>query len=71
MKEVYQMGNAATRAKNKYNEENYERVALNIKKGTKSTLTSVAKEQGQSLNGFIKAAVKEKYEVLTGEKIEL
>ena len=57
--------------KNKYNTENYDRVSLNIKKGTKATLTEAAKEQGKSLNGFIKTAVKEKYEALTGEKIEL
>ena len=29
------MGNAATKAKNKYNEENYERIALSVKKGGK------------------------------------
>ena len=60
-----------TEYKNKYNTENYDRVSLNIKKGTKATLASVAKDQGHSLNGFIKSAVQEKYEALTGETIEL
>lgn len=60
-----------TEYKNKYAAENYDRVSLNIKKGTKATLTNTAQSHGQSLNGFIKSAVQEKYEALTGETIEL
>lgn len=60
-----------TEYKNKYNTENYDRVALNIKKGAKEKLADLAKEQGTSLAGFIKSAVQDKYAALTSEDIDL
>lgn len=56
---------------NKYIGENYDRVNLTIKKGTKQTLQDIAKNKGESINGYIKAAVSERYKADTGNDIEL
>lgn len=48
------MGKAATRAKNKYNAENYDRINLSVPKGKKDAYNKAAKEKGfLSLNKFI------------------
>ena len=52
------MGKPATRAKNKYNAENYDRVSLSLPKGRKEELMEFAKENGYtSLNQFIADAL--------------
>ena len=51
--------------------QNYDCININVSKTAKFTLTEVAKEQGQSLNGFIKTAIKAKIKADTGEDIEL
>ena len=51
------MGKAATKAKNKYNAENYERIALNVLKGQKDVIKAHATAQGESVNGFINRAI--------------
>lgn len=51
------MGNAATRAKNKYNAENYERISLNVPKGDKDKIKAHAESMGESVNGFINRAI--------------
>ena len=56
--------NASTRAKRKYNEKNYDRLTMNIKKGRKDELKTIAEQQGQSLNAFILAAIDEKIDRL-------
>lgn len=56
------MGKSSTKAKNKYNAENYERIALSVKKGKKDILKSHAEAQGESLNGFINRAINETVE---------
>lgn len=65
------MGKTSTASKNKWNSENYERVSLSIKKGTKEQLQKVAEENATSLNGYIKEAVRIQYRKDTGEDIEL
>ncbi len=65
------MGLKSTASKNKWNAENYERVSLSIKKGSKQPLQDVAKEQGKSINGYIKSAVQAQYKADTGNDIEL
>jgi hypothetical protein len=57
--------------KNKWQAENCDRVNLTIKKGSKQALQSIAAELGESVNGYIKNAVKARYEADTGEEIEL
>lgn len=56
--------NASTRAKRKYNEKNYDRLTMNIKKGRKDELKTIADGQGLSLNAFILAAIDEKIDRL-------
>ena len=64
--------NASTRAKRKYNEKNYDRLTMNIKKGKKEELKSIAEQQGQSLNAFVLSAIDEKIERLDqSQKVDL
>lgn len=65
------MGKTSTESKRKYNEKAYDRINLTVKKGTKQNLQEVAKEKGESINGYIKSAVKTQYRSDTGEDIEL
>ena len=65
------MGMKSTVTKNKCNAENYDRIALSVKKGAKLTLQQAAKEKGESINGYIKTALKTQYKSDTGEDIEL
>lgn len=57
-----QKGNSQTRAKNKYNAKNYDRIALQVKKGRRDILKAHADSQGESLNGFINRAIDETME---------
>lgn len=57
------MGNAATRAKNKYNAENYERIALSVPKGEKDKIKAHAESMGESVNGFINRAIENQIEM--------
>lgn len=52
-------GKASTRAKNKYNAKAYDRINIAIKKGSKAKIQAHAESKGESLNGFIKRAIKE------------
>lgn len=56
------MGKAATRAKNKYNAENYERISLSVPKGEKDKIKAHAESMGESVNGFIARAIAEAME---------
>lgn len=48
------MGKASTKAKNKYNAENYERISLSVPKGKKDEYKAAAEAAGYySLNKFI------------------
>ena len=53
------MGNAATKAKNKYNDKNYERISLSVKKGKKEEYNRMAESQGKSLNRYIIDCIEE------------
>ena len=55
-------GKASTRAKNKYNAENYDRISLSVPKGKKEQIKAFAENKGESLNGFINRAVDETIE---------
>lgn len=61
------MGKAATKAKNKYNAENYERISLNVPKGEKDKIREHAEAMGESVNGFINRAINETMERDKGE----
>ena len=52
-------GKASTRAKNKYNAANYDRIALSVKKGQRDIIKAHADAMGESLNGFVNRAIDE------------
>lgn len=60
-----------TNYKRDFNAANYDRIEITVKKGAKSTLQQAAKEKGESINGYIKTALKTQYKSDTGEDIEL
>ena len=51
------MGTAATNAKAKYNQKNYDMVPLRLKKGLKEKLEFCAKSSGKSVNQYVVDAV--------------
>ncbi len=58
---------AATKAKNKYNKENYDRLYPVTKKGRKKVYEDAAKKAGLSLNDFIIKAIEEKIKYIGNE----
>lgn len=55
-------GTSATRAKNKYNAANYDRLYPYVVKGRKAVYEAAAAAAGVSLNDFIITAIEEKIE---------
>jgi predicted HicB family RNase H-like nuclease len=55
-------GNSATRAKNKYNSENYDSLRVVAPKGKKAVIKEFAQSKGKSLNKFVNEAIDEKME---------
>ncbi|MFP4976409.1 transcriptional regulator [Paenibacillus sp. CN-4] len=53
-------GTAATRAKNKYNAANYDRLYPYVPKGRKAVYEAAAAAAGMSLNDFVVTAIEEK-----------
>lgn len=62
-------GPAATAAKNKYRDNNYDRAELAMPKGMKEAIREIAKQQGQSFNEYVCEAVKKKVQQDTGEEL--
>lgn len=58
-------------AVNKYIKNNYDRLNITIIRGTKQLIKAAAKADNESINGYVKKAVKAKYEADTGNKIDL
>ena len=55
----------------KYIKNNYDRIELKVIKGAKSLIEESAKANNESINGYVKRAVKALYEADTGGTIEL
>lgn len=55
-------GKASTRAKNKYNADNYDSLRIVVPKGKKDIIKAHASERGESLNGFVNRAIDETME---------
>lgn len=49
---------AQQRAVNKYMAANYDRINLTVPKGRKSAIEARAKEQGESVNGYINGLIR-------------
>ena len=62
---------AQQRANTKYVKNNYDTALIRMKKGAKSLIEAAAKANNESINGYVKKAVKAQYEADTGETIEL
>ena len=60
-------GNSETKAKRKYNRNNYDQFLTIVKKGEKATLQQHAAEMGESLNAWITGAIKRRYYEETGQ----
>ncbi len=55
----------------KYVKNNYDRIEIKVSKGKKAIIEAAAKADNESINGYVKKAVKAKYEADTGKEIEL
>ena len=53
---------AQQKAVTKYMKENYDEIKIRVEKGRKADIKAHAESRGQSVNGFIIAAVDEKME---------
>ncbi len=62
---------AQQKATAKYVKNNYDTTLIRFKKGTKSLIEAEASSKNESLNGYIKKAVKARYEADTGNTIDL
>lgn len=68
-KNVIPRGPAATIAKNKYRDKNYDRMELTLPKGMKADIAQLVEEgKASSNNSYVVEAVKEKYARDTGEE---
>lgn len=65
------MGKTSAAVKNRYAAKAYDRLQIIVKKGKKTELQAAAERQGDSLNAYIKKAVREQYKKDTGNDIEL
>lgn len=62
---------AQQKAVHKYVKNNYDRLEMTIKKGSKQLIEDAAQANNESVNGYVKRAVKAQYEADTGKEIEL
>lgn len=62
---------AQQKAVAKYMKNNYDEIKIRINKGSKTPLQEAAKDNGESINGYIKSAIQARYKADTGEDIEL
>lgn len=56
------MPKSSTKAKNKYNANNYDSLRIVVPKGEKAIIQAFASSKGESLNAFVKRAIKETME---------
>ncbi|MBU5438269.1 DUF1778 domain-containing protein [Tissierella sp. MSJ-40] len=61
-------GTSATRAKNKYNAKNYDRLYPYVKKGRKAVYEEAAQKSGMTLNEFMITAIEEKVQKVLEEE---
>ena len=62
---------ASQKAVNKYVKANYDRINVTFKKGSKQIIEEAAKANDESINGYIKNAVKSKIKSDTGKDVDL
>ena len=62
---------AGQKAVNKYVKNNYDKILFTIPKGKREVLKGFAEAQGESVNSYIKEAVKQRIKADTGQEIDL
>jgi len=62
---------AQQKAVAKYMKNNYDEIKVRVAKGTKELIQSAAAAKGETINGYIKNAIKAKIKADTGNDIEL
>ena len=62
---------AQKKATAKYMKKNLDEIKLRVPKGQKQVIKDIAKGQGDSLNGYIKKAVRTQIKADTGDTIDL
>lgn len=62
---------AQQKATAKYMKNNYDEIKIRVFKGKKVEIQNIAEQHGESLNAYIKKAVREQYKKDTGNDIEL
>lgn len=60
-------GKASTRAKNKYNANNYDSLRIVVPKGRKADVEAHAKNKGESVNGLVNALLRADMGVSEGD----
>jgi len=55
----------------KYNTKAYDELKIRVPKGKKQDIEDVAKAQGESINGYVKKALKSQIKADMGQDIEL
>lgn len=73
---VNKTSKAKIAANNRYNQKNYDHINIAVKKGDKEIIKAHAEKNGESINGFVKRAIKETITNdnkadKTGKKIDL
>lgn len=58
-------------AVHKYVKNNYARIEITVKKDMKPFIEAVAKENNESIGGYVKRALQAQYKADTGKAIEL
>ena len=62
---------AQQKAVAKYMKNNYDEIKVRVAKGTKELIQSAAAAKGETINGYIKSAIKAKIKADTGNDIDL
>lgn len=62
---------AQQKAVAKYMKNNYDEMKIRVQKGAKSLIETAAKANNESINGYVKRAIKAQYEADTGDTIYL
>lgn len=62
---------AQRKANAKYDKEHFEYCTVKVKKGAKQMIQNIAKTNNESINGYIKKAIKAQIKADAGNDIEL
>ena len=61
-------GKTSSKVKDRYNAKVYDEIKVRVSKGQKDYIQTVAKQNGESVNGFIVRLIEAELERLSGER---